>query len=82
MESGAHAPYRATRKLRREELASTAFLIEQDFRRLVETLERNLEIADNTDAQLVERIVRVRDVAKRGARLSRLFLRLTRKKRD
>lgn len=82
MESDMHARYSTSRKLRREELASTAFLIEQDFRRLVDTLYRNLEIADETDSQLVERIVRVKDVAERGVRLSRLLTRLTHRPRD
>lgn len=82
MESGILTPYSTSRKLRREELTSTAFLIEQDFRRLVDTLHRNLEIADGSDGQLVERIIRVRDVAERGVRLSRLLTRLTRKPRD
>lgn len=81
MESESSTPYSAVRKLRRDELSSTAYLIEQDFRRLVDTLYRNLEIADDSDAQLIERIVRVKDVAERGVRLSRLFSTLTRKPR-
>lgn len=67
---------------RREDLMTTAFFVEQDFRRLVETLRRMMEIAEATDKELIDRLASTRSVAERGLRLSKNLLNLTRKRRD
>jgi hypothetical protein len=61
-------------------MVNTAFLVEQDFRRLVDTLKRTIAIADHSDPELVERLQRTKFAADRGLRLSRLLLNFTRKR--
>ena len=68
-------------QLRREDFESAAFAIEQDFRRLVDTLERTIELVGATDKEMSLRLSRAKLVAERGVRLSRLVSNLTRKKR-
>jgi hypothetical protein len=67
---------------RREDLASKTYSIELDFRRLVEALERTMDLADDSDEELMEQIDRTKWVAERGLRLSRLLRKLTLKPND
>jgi hypothetical protein len=64
----------------RTEMVSAAFLVEQDFRRLVDTLKRTIASVDQSDEELVFRLTRTKAVADRGLRLSRLLLNFTRKR--
>lgn len=68
-------------QLRREDFATTAYAIEQDFRRLVDTLGRTIEVVGDADEEMTVRLSRVKSVAERGMRLSRLVSSLARKKR-
>lgn len=64
----------------REDFAAVAFAVEQDFRRLTDTLRRAIENAGNSDEELLLRLSRTKSVAERGVRLSRLLSNLTRHK--
>ena len=66
----------------REDFTSTAFLVEQDFRRLVETLRWMVRTAEQSDEELMERLVCAKKVTERGLRLSKLLTNVTRKPRD
>ena len=65
----------------REDFTKTAFLVEQDFRRLVDTLKWMVRTAEQSDEELMERLVCTKNVAQRGLRLSKLLSNLTRKPR-
>ena len=66
----------------RDDLAKTALLVEQDFRRLVDTLRWMVRTAEQSDEELVDRLACTKAVAERGLRLSRLLSSVTRKPRD
>lgn len=72
---------RSPSKLRREDFADTAVSIEQDFRRLVQTLQVTLESIDPSDAELLQQISSTKTVADRGLRLSKMLTKLARDKR-
>lgn len=65
----------------REDFARTALLIEQDFRRLVDTLKGMVRAAEPSDEELMDRLVCTKTVAERALRLSKLLSNLTRKPR-
>ena len=67
---------------RRGDFTTTAYVIEQDFRRLVHTLKWMITSAEKSDVELIERLVCAKSAAQRGHRLSKLLTRLTRKPRD
>jgi len=75
-----NAPEAADRT-RREDFTTAAFCIEKDFRGLVETLKRTIEMVDPSDEELLQSLANTKAVAVRGLRLSKLLLRLTRKRR-
>jgi hypothetical protein len=64
----------------RAEMVNTAFQVEQDFRRLVDTLKRSIASVDKSDEELIFRLTRTKVVADRGLRLSRLLLNFTRQR--
>jgi hypothetical protein len=68
-------------QLRREDFMETAVSIEQDFRRLVQTLEGALARSEAIDEELLQQISSTKNVAERGLRLSRILTRLSRNKR-
>jgi hypothetical protein len=67
-------------RVRRANLRTVVSTIEQDFRKLADTLQRTIDAADSEDEELLIRLFRTRSVAERGVRLSRLLARLTRTK--
>lgn len=70
----------ATAGASRAEMVNAAFIVEQDFRRLVDTLKRTIASVDQSDEELIFRLTRTKAVADRGLRLSRLLLNFTRKR--
>jgi hypothetical protein len=66
----------------RDDLTGTALLVEQDFRRLVDTLKWMVKTAEQSDKELVDRLVCTKVVAERGLRLSKLLSSVTRKPRN
>ena len=61
-----------------ESFAIAIETIEQDFHRLVEALERTIELAGSADAELLEQLSITKTVAERGLHLSRDLLNLAR----
>jgi len=72
---------KATELARRQDLTTDAFHIERDFRGLVETLKRTIEKVDSSDQEILESLTNTKAVAQRGLRLSKLLLRMTRRRR-
>lgn len=66
---------------RRQDLTAAAFHIERDFRGLVETLKRAMAMVDSADKELLESLANTEAVAQRGLRLSKLLVRMTRRRR-
>lgn len=64
----------------REEFAATAKTIEQDFRRLVQALQRAMDLPEASDQELAQQIRSTQAVAERGLRLSKLLSKLARRK--
>jgi len=62
-------------------IANTVHSVQQDFRRLVDTLERTLDLVGTSDEELRIRLSRTRDVAERGCVLSKLLVKFSREKR-
>jgi hypothetical protein len=69
-------------QLRREEFVATAKTIEQDFRRLVQSLQRAAEFPEVGEQELLQQIRNTQAVAERGLRLSKLLSKLARRKRN
>ncbi|HET6942448.1 MAG TPA: hypothetical protein VFH89_09830 [Sphingomicrobium sp.] len=67
-------------RARRGALKAAVSAIEQDFRKLADTLQRTIDAACVQDEELMLRLSRTKSVAERGVRLSRLLSRLTRGK--
>lgn len=65
---------------RRAEVARTAYLVEQDFRRLVEILNRSMEDLGSSDEEILRQLCSTKAVAERGLRLGRLLSKLVRSK--
>jgi hypothetical protein len=65
-----------------EVVTTNALSIERDFRGLIETLGRTIDMLDPSDDDLRERLVNTKAVAERGHRLSKLLLKATRKRRS
>jgi len=72
---------KASELTRRQDLTTAAFHIERDFRGLVETLKRTMEMVDDSDEEILESLANTKAVAQRGLRLSKLLLRTTRRRR-
>lgn len=64
-------------RARRSDLRTVVSTIEQDFRKLADTLQRTIDAAGAQDEELLLRLSRTKSVAERGVRLSRLVSRLT-----
>ena len=82
MPNAADQTKHSTEGAHRNDFMKTAFLVEQDFRRLVDTLKWMVRTAEQSDEELMERLVRTKTVAERGLRLSKLLSNVTRKPRD
>lgn len=67
-------PYAA----RASELVNAILAIEQDLGRIVEMIERLIELVETSDQELVERLASCREKAVRGVRLSERLSRATR----
>jgi hypothetical protein len=67
-------------RARRGALKTAVSAIEQDFRKLADTLQRTIDAAGAQDKELLLRLSRTKSVAERGVRLSRLLAKLTRNK--
>jgi hypothetical protein len=63
-------------------VGSAVRCVEQDFRRLIDTLERVLDVLHSSDEDLSKRVVTVRDVAERGLTLSQQLLETMHHNRD
>jgi hypothetical protein len=66
---------------RPEIIVTAAFSIQRDFRELVDTLGRTLDMIEASDEELRERLANTKAAAERGLRLSKLLLKATRKRR-
>ena len=71
----------AQRGSARQDFAVTAIAVEQDFRRVVRTLEFALECAEASDNELIAQLSSTKKVAERGLRLSKLLSKLARSRR-
>jgi len=72
---------KASELARRQDLTTAAFHIERDFRGLVETLKRTIEMVDSSEQEILESLANTKAVAQRGLRLSKLLLRTARRRR-
>ncbi|MGE5063682.1 MAG: hypothetical protein ACM3IG_06420 [Myxococcales bacterium] len=63
---------------RASELVNAILAIEQDLGRIVEMIERLIELVETSDQELVERLASCREKAVRGVRLSERLSRATR----
>lgn len=71
-----------SRSARRNDLSNIAIMIHEDFRRLVATLERTMNFADESDGELVDQVANMIAVAQQGLKLSESLLSVTRTPRD
>ena len=63
----------------REHVFNVAYLVEQDFRKLVGTLAQTIALVGDSDEELVQQLVSTKTVAERGLRLSKVLSKLARK---
>lgn len=70
-----------TARVRPDVIVTAAFSIQRDFRDLVDTLARTMEMVDPSDEELIERLANTKAAAERGLRLSKLLLKVTRGRR-